>query len=192
MPQIADRTRNTPTRPAHPRAPAANDVVPSGSTAQKFDPVERDSPVATTRHKPLDLGFAPPLAHDLNRCNFPMATIPGGRESMVTVATKCPKCGCHDFASPREVTLMRISRVLNAAISAPSNKPSTPRLPNRRFGMTQKKEPRESHQIVIPHDSANDRGGAKPISAAPDSARPRISPKWLREAGAGYRGNTRG
>ena len=24
---------------------------------------------------------------------------------MVTAATKCPKCGCHDFASPREVHL---------------------------------------------------------------------------------------
>ena len=24
---------------------------------------------------------------------------------MVTAATKCPKCGCHDFASPRDVHL---------------------------------------------------------------------------------------
>jgi hypothetical protein len=24
---------------------------------------------------------------------------------MVTAATKCPKCGCHDFASPREAPL---------------------------------------------------------------------------------------
>jgi hypothetical protein len=49
-----------------------------------------------------------PLADSLIRRNL-LLVKPGGRKSTVTTilraTAKCPKCGCHDFASPREAPL---------------------------------------------------------------------------------------